>query len=197
MKFIGNIVTVGSKRGYSPLFNVVGTIDDAIVSIPTMVVGRSMSRNCTNTNKMQRNNGNLRWTFAKTEDRAAFNEDINEFYRYCLNKSLETTKYVYVDFLKYTHTRIRKMLLFAGGNEKKLCFLTRKSNFLFVYCPKYNTVFGVSMTLCEYLGIERKKVLDTLSNTQFITPSEFIDDEMREIIGSNTHYILPLYTYFF
>ena len=67
---------------------------------------------------------------------------------------------------------------------------------MFIYSEMYNTVFGISLEMCEYLGVNKQKVIKLVKNTEFIHDTKFISNEIRKVIGSNTHYILPLYTYF-
>ena len=197
MKYVGCIVTKQRNANYNKLFKVVNNIDEADTSLPTLVVGWSLAKSVIpNVRINNKKYGNLWWTFSKQERKCDFDADLPEFYKYAISTTLNAVKYVYVDFINYGYRRITKMLNFASSNEKKLCFLTRNSKFLFVYCSKYNTVFGVSLTLCEYLGIDKKKVYSLMHNTKYIGMSDFDDTNIREYVGHNTHYILPLYEYF-
>lgn len=82
------------------------------------------------------------------------------------------------------------------GNTAKILFLTKDSKFMFVYSREYNTVFGISLTLCQYIGIKQRKILRLLNNAKLINDISVIDNDMKRIIGTNTHYILPLYDFF-
>lgn len=197
MKKIGNIVTNGRKTVYNEVFNVVNSIDDCIPELPTLVVGwsnmKSMFPEATTTEKSY--NG-INWTFTKTERRCDYEEDITRFYRDSLKASLANVKYVYVDIINYSLSRIKKAIFFARYDTDKTVFLTRGSNFMFVYSKRYNTVFGLSLTLCEYLGIPKRKAIALFRGSEFVHDTSFIDSELRAVIGGDTHYILPLYEYF-
>jgi hypothetical protein len=84
-------------------------------------------------------------------------------------------------------------------NDKKLCFFTVGANFVFIYSKKYRCVFGLSLSLCEYCGIDKSKIINKIKsnpNNKIINGLSFIDDETRRIIGDNIHYMLPLFEYF-
>ena len=100
-----------------------------------------------------------------------------------------------VDLINFRLANIKKMIKFLGDSTKKYVFLTRNSHFMFVYSEVYNTVFGISLELCEYLGVAKQKVYKLLKNQEYIHDTKFIGSDIRKVIGSNTHYILPLYTY--
>lgn len=194
MKKIGNIVTNGRKTAYSELFNVVKSLNECIPNLPTLVVGwsnmKSMFPDATTTDKSY---GGIRWTFTKTERRCDYEEDIADFYRSSLKACLESVRYVYVDIVGYSLSRIKKAVSFARNDRDKTVFLTKGSSFMFVYSEKYNTVFGLSLTLCEYLGIPRRKVIALFKGSKFVHDTSFIDSGIRSVIGADTHYILPLY----
>jgi hypothetical protein len=85
------------------------------------------------------------------------------------------------------------------GGDKKLCLLTKDSRFIFIYSEKYNTVWGLSLSLCDYIGICRKKVAKRIrenKNNIFMNGISFSDGDIRKIIGDDTHLILPALSYF-
>jgi hypothetical protein len=60
-------------------------------------------------------------------------------------------------------------------------------------------VFGLSLTLFEYMGVNRKKIVSLVGrnrNNIFIHNTGFMDGEIRGVVGYNTHYILPLASVF-
>jgi len=197
MKKIGNIVTNGCKTIYNELFNVVRSIDDCIPGLPTLVVGWSnMKSMFPEANTTEKTFNGINWTFTKTERRCDYEEDIVEFYRNSLKNSLSNVRYVYIDIINYSLSRLKKAIFFAKYDRNKTIFLTRGSNFMFIYSEKYNTVFGLSLALCEYLGIPKRKVIALFKTSEFVHDTSFIDNDLRMVIGADTHYILPLYEYF-
>lgn len=196
MKKLGNILTKSKKNTFGDIFNVVNSFDDLIEGIPTLIIGiDDAKQHIENFNIIDKRYGDIWWTFTKTERRCEYEDDIIEFYNYAILHEMQKTKYVYVDLTNFSLNSIKKMINFLGDITKKYIFLTRNSHFMFVYSEKYNTVFGISLELCEYLGIKKQKVYKLIKNGEYIHDTKFMSNEIRKVIGTNTHYILPLYTY--
>lgn len=194
---LANIVTSAKPTSFSEIFNVVKSYDDIIDGLPTIIIGWGKAKDIIpNVDILNKRYGDTWWTFSKTERRCDYEEDIVSFYEFSVKTLMDKIKYVYVDFVNYRLVSIKKMVKFLKDASHKTVFLTKGNNFMFVYSKKYNTVFGISLSLCEYVGIERKKVIRLVRNGYFIKDTSFIDNDMRRIIGSNTHYILPLCEYF-
>lgn len=197
MNKIGNIVTNGKQNVYSELFNVVKSYDNIINDLPTLIVGWEKAKSIIpNIDILNKQYGNVWWTFTKTERRCDYEEDIIDFYKFAITYVMGRIKYVYIDLINYRLSSIKKVIKFLENSSSKTIFLTRNNNFMFVYSKEYNTIFGISLTLCEYIGIPKKKVIKLVNNGEFIYTTSFINSDIRRIIGSNTHYILPLYEYF-
>lgn len=196
VKKIGNIVTKSKKNTFGDIFNVVNSFDNIIEGIPTLIIGFDDAKQyIEGFNVIDKQYGDVWWTFKKTERRCEYEDDIIKFYNYAILHEMQKTKYVYVDLINFRYTSIKKMIKFLGDNTKKYVFLTRNSNFMFIYSEIYNTVFGISLELCEYLGINKQRVYKLLRNQEYVHDTKFMGNDIRKVIGSNTHYILPLYTY--
>ena len=112
---------------------------------------------------------------------------------------LSDVEYHYLNIPSYRYSELKRIYSWVKGKTKKLCFLTRDSNFMFMYDPEKKNVFGLSLTLFEYMGINRKKVVGVVrgnKNNIFIHDTGFMDGEIRGVVGYNTHYILPLASVF-
>ena len=196
VKKLANIVTKSKKNTFGNIFNVVNDYGDIIEGIPTLIIGIDEAKkhieNFTILNKVY---GDIWWTFGKTERRCEYEDDIIEFYNYTILNGMKKTKYVYIDLINFKLSSIKKVIKFLKGYTKKYIFLTKNSHFMFIYSEVYNTVFGLSLELCEYLGIKKQKIYKLIRDGEYIHNTKFIDDNIRKVIGSNTHYILPLYTY--
>lgn len=197
MKKIANIVTTARKYNYSDMFNVVNSMDDCVNGLPTLVVGWSnMKKWFPEADILTKECNGIKWTFSKTERRCDYEDDIIKFYNYSIMNVMKDIKYTYVDPIKFSLLSIKKVIKYCKGNDKKFVFLTKGSQFMFVYSEEYKTVFGVSLTLMEYIGISKQKVIRLVKNGVFIRDTSFINSDIRRIIGTNTAYILPLYNYF-
>lgn len=194
---IGNIVTKSRQIPYNELFNVVSSYDDIIKGLPTLIIGWAQAKTLIpNADILHKHYGDVWWTFSKTERRCDYEDDIIEFYKHAIISRMNTIKYVYLDLVNFRLNSWKKIIQFAKSNKKKIVFFTRNKNFMFVYSEEYNTIFGISLTLCEYIGIGKNRVIKLIKNGDVIHDTSFIDGDMRKVIGNNTHYILPLYAVF-
>lgn len=142
--------------------------------------------------------GDVWWCFGKTERRKDYLDTVGKFKAAAFHKAAASVKYEYVDFTCYPMHRIKAFIKYIKGGDRKVCFVTRGRQFVFIYSEKYNTVWGLSLTLCEYIGVDSGKVLSQMKTNRknvFIKDTSFIDKEIREIIGNDTHFIPILATY--
>ena len=159
-----------------------------------MVIGLENARSVIdNFNILDKKYGFISWTYAKTERRCDYEDDLELFMAESIKSALGCIKYTYIDIIRYGFDTIRKILGFAKDSSKKIVFLTKGSSFMFLYSEKYNTVFGLSLSLCEYMGINKKKIFKTVSNAEYVHDTLFIDCRLRKYIGNDTHLIPVLY----
>lgn len=202
MQKLANIVTRGKKEDFSDIYNVVSSCDKINTDLPTLYIGLNSAKKCIdNFSILQKHykEQNCWWTFSKTERRNDYLNDIQKFQEDVILNALETVKYEYVDFIRYRRKRIINFIKYMYSNSDKICFLTRGSNFVFIYDVKLKTVFGLSLTLCEYVGLDKHKIINKIKSNnfnRFINNTVFLNSDVKRIIGNNTHYILPLYCYF-
>lgn len=196
-KFIGNIITTYNKDKFPKFFNVTNNYEDRVKNIPTIIIGLEDAREIISNFLIikKRYSDNLWWTYKKTERKYEFDKDIEEFYDYCFMKFLSDVKYFYLDLPKYRYSDVKRIYRWIISDKPKICFLTRESNFIFIYDVEKKINFGLSLTLCEYIGVERKKVVNlikTNKRNRFLYDTGFISSDVRMVITNNTHYILPL-----
>lgn len=202
MKKLANIVTNERKTEYGNIYNVVNSCDKIDNELPTLYIGLKVAKKCIeNFNILDKfyPGQNCWWTFSKNEMRNDYVNDVAKFQEDIIAKSLNEIKYKYVNFITYTLNRIKKFIFYIKSNDEKLCFLTRDSKFIFIYDSNIKCVFGLSLTLCEYCGIDKRKVIERIKNNthnKFIYDTSFLTVDAKRIIGNNTHYILPMFEYF-
>lgn len=202
MQKLGNIVIKNTTKKDDALFNYVSDYDKIDNTLPTLIIGLESAQNIISSfTILQKNydNGMLCWTFNKRERRDEYNWDLKQFKNKAIMLFLSKIKYEYIDFTCYPMYKTKQLIKYLRGKDKKICFITRNSKFVFIYSQKYRCVWGLSLTLCEYLGISKVKVLKQLrenTNNVFINGNFTPNDEIKDIIKYNTHYILPLYGYF-
>ena len=111
MKKIGNIVTKSKKNTFGDIFNVVKSFDDIIKDIPTLIIGFEEAKEyIEDFNIIDKQYGDVWWTFKKTERRCEYEDDVIKFYNYAILHEMEKTKYVYVDLINFSLNSIKKMI---------------------------------------------------------------------------------------
>lgn len=189
MKKIGNIVTTGKKNNFNELYNVVNDIKDIDRKLPTLIIGWNNAKELLKSpNILVKNYNNVSWTFSKTERMCEYKEDIDNFYQKTLTNVLSKIGYEYIDINRWSFSDIKKIINILKSRKKKFVFLTKDSNFAFVYIESYSVVFGISLSLCEYIGINKKKVLSLMKNVDYVTAS-CITPELKSVIKTKTYYI--------
>lgn len=195
MQKFGNIVTKSKVDVDTDLFNIVDSCEKTIEGIPTLIIGLADAKeHIPRFDILTKQYGDTFWTFRKNERKCEYDEDIDRFQKYAIDKAVSSVKYTYIDFLNYTLNGIRKLLKLAGSSSKKVVFLTKGSSFMFVYMEEYETVFGVSLSTAEYIGIPKGKIMKLLRNAEYIHDTSFITGNLRRTIGFNTHIIPILYS---
>lgn len=202
MQKLANIVTSSKKNDFSGIYNVVNSCGDIDVDLPTLYIGLNSAKNCIDNFSILEKHypeQNCWWTFSKTERRNDYINDIEKFQEDVIINAMKSIRYEYVNFIKYKRNRLVRFIKYIYSNNEKICFLTRGGNFIFIYDVKLKIVFGLSLTLCEYIGIPKSKIISKVksnNNNEFINGISFLNSDIKRIIGNNTHYILPLYCYF-
>ena len=133
----------------------------------------------------------LFWTFGKTEKRNDHEKDIDKFYEYILNKEIENIKYYYINFFKLRYNKIKNILNIINNENYKYIYINK--NIIYIYYSNY--IMGISLTVLEYLGIDKKKIFHRLKRNpkniiQYQTP--FLTDKMRKVVN-NKKYIIPYF----
>ena len=65
---------------------------------------------------------------------------------------------------------------------------------LYIYSKHYERIWGISLTLCDYLGINRKKITDIIKTTwqnRYID-TRTIPEDIKKYVGDNVMNILPI-----
>lgn len=200
MQKIGNIIGK-LKISLDGMFIKTASVENADNNLPVLYVGIENARSHIEKFSLFKEiyDNDIFWTPSKTEKRDVFIERCDKFIRYCLDKATSKVSYEYVNITCYGYNRLKKLLNYAKSKDTKYCFLTRGSRFVFFYSPKYNIVWGLSLSLCEYVGINKSKILNIIGknrNNLIINDLTNKNDEfyeLRKLIGDNTHLIPIVY----
>jgi len=164
MRKIGNIITTSKMPDYTRLFKVVDDIDDADRSIPTIIIGVQNAREELDDrfNVLDKcyDGGMLWWTYRKNERRVDFEDDMSAFVKFCVEKVAKSIEYVYVDLPNIGVNGVKRFIRYIDNGDMKLCHVTNGDSFMFIYDEKKSMTFGLSLSLCEYVGVKAEKVID-------------------------------------
>ena len=194
MRKLGTIV---SKRKINDVVGFVEVVNDITeVNNPTkpiLVIGLNEAKKlkedfCILEKELDKD---LFWTFGKTEKRNDHEKEIDKFYEYILNKEIENIKYYYINFFKLRYNKIKNILNIINNENNKYIYINK--NIIYIYYSNY--IMGISLTVLEYLGIDKKKIFHRLKRNpkniiQYQTP--FLTDKMRKVVN-NKKYIIPYF----
>ena len=113
---------------------------------------------------------NVFWTFSRTESRSDFEEDLKLYYNYIYNNILNNIIYNNINIFKLKYNKIKKLFNIL---KNKNIYLSNNM----LYIPHDGRVLGLSISILEYCGIKKEKILEKIKklnsnifedNTKFI-----------------------------
>ena len=134
---------------------------------------------------------NLYWTFSKSESRVDFEDDLESFYNIIYNNILNKINYIYIDICKLKYSKVKKLYNIIFSKEIKNIYISNN----ILYIPYDGSVLGVSMTMLEYCGIHRDKVLSKIRSN----PSNIVIEDNDKVVFKivrrlgNKKYALPYF----
>lgn len=130
------------------------------------------------------------WTFKKTEKREDFNTDIETFYNKCFENLFNQVKYCYVNIFNLSFGDAKKFINVFKTDDKIIVYIN-KGMFYFLYGE--SKVYGISLRILKYCGINVKKHIAKLKKNHHIliydNTDKFVMD-IRNLFITN-EYILP------
>ena len=130
---------------------------------------------------------NLFWTFGKTESRADFEEDLKFFYDYIYGHILNNILYYNINIFKLKYNKIKKLLNIIKNKNIYL------SNNL-LYIPHDGKILGLSLSILEYCGIRKEKVLKKINELggKIIEDNDKMTFKLSKQLG-NKKYAIPYF----
>jgi len=192
---IANIVSKNSVD-VSQDFNVVDSIDNIILGIPTLIVGFDLTESlypdfdvldiCVK--------DNIYWTFKKIEKRDKFNEDLDWFITKVYSDLIKDVNYLFVDPILLKPKTLIKIVRKIYSIENIITY--KYNDMLYIYGDKI--VFGVDLKLFKFIGFDVKKLKDKINHIS----TDFLDDDdilieyknIVETLGNSVRYIPYLFS---
>lgn len=198
---LANIVTTSTKIKFDLPINRCKTLEDTDKSLPTLIIGYEMAKKSVdNFNILEKHTKgtNIYWTFKRNERGVDYEGDLKAFYKTVVLDFCEEVKYQLLNFFTLNIKTVKKLINFAKSDDKKLIYV-ENNRFLYVYCEKYNTVLGFSLSTAKFFGINPSKIVKLFknnANNRFISDFSIIPYEIKYIIGEKIDKYLALYEYF-
>jgi len=191
---IANIVTT-NKVDVTDDINVVNDIKDIIEGIPTLVTSYQwLIKNYDDYDLYNKKlDDNLYWTFARTERRDIFTNDVENFITIANKKLIENISYIFIDFIQYHPSTIKKIVKKIITLKNKIAF--KHKDMIYIYGD--NLIFGVDLDLINYMGYDSKMIENKIKTKcdVFLEDSEiFIEyKDNMERLNHSVKYIPYLY----
>ena len=171
--------------------------------IPTLIVSKKLAEKLYGKENVKVLNKticeNIFWTYSKMENRLQFENEIKKF-RDNVTKSLfEKIHYVnFSIFIESLH-RIKDFIMFLNNSTKKYIFLENDQLYIYANNSKVSSIVGLSLLDCEYIGIDKKKILMKINsnkNNVLFTRKHIIDYNLKQITNEKKYIIPYLYSLF-
>lgn len=192
---IANIVTSNSLN-VDDNINIVDSMDKIIEGLPTLVTSyKWVSENYEDYDIYDKKLGDkLYWTFAKTERRDIFYNDIEEFLTIANKDLISNIKYIFVDPIHFNLSKIKKIITKIYSLPNKISF--KHMDMIYIYGD--GLIFGIDLNLLNYIGINVERAENKIkkNSSVFLENDEiFIEYKNNmERLNDSVKYIPYLYS---
>lgn len=172
----------------------IGSIDNFI---PTLIIGKKKAEEIYGKENIKvldkKITNNVSWTFDKVERRNEYERDLKIFNDSLIKTIKKNIKYEFFNIYIEPISRIKKLISFIKSPKIKYMYIFNDH----IYMYYNNTVYGISLSDIQYLGINKNRILKLLNsnNSNIIVENhDFLSKKMRQIIKEDK--ILIPYLYF-
>lgn len=186
---LGYIVTEKKIKGIDGFVEQVDDISLADSTKPILIVGwKTAKRDGRYSSILDKQiDDKVFWTFSKSESRADFEEDLKNFYIFIYNNILNNIIYNNINIFKLKYNKIKKLLNIL---KNKSIYLSNNM----LYIPHEGKVLGLSISILEYCGISREKILKKIKelNGKIIEDNNKFIFKLSKQLG-NKKYAIPYF----
>ena len=196
--YLGRIITKRKIQDIPEFIEVSDTfVEDGV---PTLVVGKALATDLFGGENLRMLDRQVQkdvfWTFSKLERRADFEDDLKKFLDHTVQLADEGLQYYFVNVFTESYTFLKKFIRYVRGTKEKSVY--NNGVHLFFYSGKQ--VVGLSLDDCEYIGIDREKILRKVESnphnhlfttTRFLTPATAPYIRNNDKLVPYIHFMLP------
>lgn len=194
--YIANVITNGSATGVTEMAERISNFENADMSKPTLIIGKKNAESIfgkENIKVLNRNiKDNIVWTYAKNERRDDYLEGIKKFNSFVFGALKQKVKYKYFDVFHTNYSTVRDFISYMGNKQRKVAYLKKEH----IYFYTKNSVYGLDLRECEYLGIKKEKIVNIIKkakNISFVSDLKENSLELDEYLSSNAYLIPYIY----
>ena len=194
--YIANVITNGSATGVTEMAERISNFENADMSKPTLIIGKKNAESIFGKENIKVLNRNIKdnviWTYAKNERRDDYLEGIKNFNSFVFDALKQKVKYKYFDVFHTNYSTVRDFILYMGNKQRKVAYLKKEH----IYFYTKNSVYGLDLRECEYLGIKKEKIINIFKNAKnisFVSNLEENSLELDEYLSSNAYLIPYIY----
>lgn len=194
--YIANVITNGSATGVTEMAERISNFENADMSKPTLIIGKKNAESIFGKENIKVLNRNIKdnviWTYAKNERRDDYLEGIKNFNSFVFDALKQKVKYKYFDVFHTNYSTVRDFILYMGNKQRKVAYLKKEH----IYFYTKNSVYGLDLRECEYLGIKKEKIVNIIKNAKnisFVSNLEENSLELDEYLSSNAYLIPYIY----
>lgn len=142
----------------------VSSLGDADLTKPTLIIGYYNAKKLDGfVNILDKRIGEqLFWTFAKTEKKEEFDDDVEKFIKFVIDKYVSQVRYYYFNPFKASLSQIKKLLSLVKTNESSTIYISDKA----IYVLWKDNIIGVSFNVLSYIGIDKEKIIKKIESNK-------------------------------
>lgn len=172
----------------------IGSIDNFI---PTLIIGKKKAEEIYGKENIKvldkKITNNVSWTFDKVERRNEYERDLKAFNDSLIKTIKKNIKYEFFNIYIEPISRTKKLISFIKSPKIKYIYIFNDH----IYMYYNNTVYGISLSDIQYLGINKNRILKLFrsnNNNIIIENNDFLSKKMKQTIKDDK--ILVPYFYF-
>lgn len=195
MQKLGYIISQTKLRDIADFVELTDDITKFQSDKPAMIVGVETARRAINNfsiiNKTAETN--KFWTFGKTEKRYDYETDIQKFYNFVLNRTVNSIRYYYIDIATISKQKVKNLLKILSSNNDKYIYISK--GMLYMYYNDY--VLGISLIYLKYcrINVDRRiKLISKNKHNKIFYSDSNISPYIKQY-AKDKKYIIPYFIY--
>lgn len=190
VEYLGYIYSNKKETGVKSYIKVISDMSEYVEGMPLLVVGIANAKaRPEKFNILDKHlSKNVFWTFSKFENKSEHDEDIKRFNKDVIRLTSENVRYYYVNIFRVSYTQVKKIYSMLFSSSRRYIYISNGM----LYFPQGNNVFGISLKIMEYCGMDHSSRVERLKNDRGCT---VLDEDskfsfmLNGEVGNNRHLV--------